>query len=79
MAGKKSLDRATYKTIVAKLRAGTSRAAVAEETGQPTYVVGKVAAAAGLGKIRPDFRRADKTIVDGWLAAGASPRRRRAS
>ncbi len=72
----RSLDRRTHTAILKELRAKSPRATIPEDHDLPAFVVGKIAAAAGLGKVRAEVRRADKAIVEKWLAAGKPARRR---
>ena len=75
---KRSLTKKTHDAIVRRLKAGESRAQVAEHFTLPTNVVGKVAAANGIGNIKPEVRKKDREHVARWLANAAPASRRSA-
>jgi hypothetical protein len=72
MATKKQLDRATYDAIVGKAKAGLGRSAIRSETGLSEQIVGKVLAAAGFSKSKPEVVERDRAVVAKWMErAGA--------
>lgn len=65
---KGSITREQVAAIVAKRKAGVTRAAIADETGLGKNIVSSVLTARGLSKTDPATKKRYQEVVRGWIA-----------